>query len=638
MRVHRIALAAIVGSLFLLAVLPAPTAYWAGADAWSPSFLLLSNWVNDSVLVYTGVPIANASFDGLRNYPPSMTNFYLGPYGIIPINLTFDGPYSQEAFLTLNNTVVSEGAYGTLEFMTPPATPYVVVIGRLSAAYNFTLSGSGNWSVVNEHVAVLRVSRSNFTVTVTLCSNVSIVGARGGLAVISPPGGLYLVISLGSTCPGSISSLISLNAQRVSQWLARSREPKRLPPQLASEYFLSLLVIKDDQNPYLGTFAASPSPLYLHTWVRDSAFAAMALQAAGHYGSALKYWEWMAHAQRHGKTWYTRYDFYTGLPDESYAIPELDSLGLFEIGVYEYYLFTHNVTLLDAMAGALNETVSFQVSSIESSPLHLIPEDLSVWEDRSAYHFWTEAVNLLGLYDAREALGITGYNVTPIEMSASELNQSIFKYFWNGSAFYSALVPYVVFTQTGRELLPQPEAPYVSSSSILPLAMGPALWPANAASTDVSSVLRGLWNQECGGLARFSGDTYHYNSYLYDSSEPEPPWTLTTMFLAYYYAVEGNTTGAEALLSWAVAHSQHGLLPEAVDPRYGNPLPTTSPLTWSSAIYVLTVLALARGGGTVNGVFVVAGVVAAVLIVTYALQRVGVRRLRRLEDSSQGPP
>lgn len=65
---------------------------------------------------------------------------------------------------------------------------------------------------------------------------------------------------------------------------------------------------------------------------------------------------------------------------------------------------------------------------------------------------------------------------------------------------------------------------------------------------------------------------------------------ITTLFLAMYYDDVGNYTGVYNILAWCIEHSQHGLLPEAIDPRLGYPLPTTSPLTWSAAMYVLTAL------------------------------------------------
>jgi len=40
----------------------------------------------------------------------------------------------------------------------------------------------------------------------------------------------------------------------------------------------------------------------------------------------------------------------------------------------------------------------------------------------------------------------------------------------------------------------------------------------------------------------------------------------------------------------AYDHSQHGLLPEAVNPKPKYPLPTTSPLTYSSTMFVIVAL------------------------------------------------
>ncbi len=335
------ALAAVLVIVLLLApLLKIGNAFWAGMNSYYPSFLLLSNWVNDSILVITGVPIRNSTLNELRNSPFSLTNIYLGPYGILPLNLTLEGPFSSSARLNLNNTVTAEGGYGLLEVVIPPYTPYILLLASLTSPYNFTVDTSAAFSV-GKGMAVI-----NASLQVLLCSNDTLTGSGNRIVIEAGRGVSYVLISLGGRCPSNIGELLELNDQRVDEWLSRSMRPPSIPPELAKEYFLSLLVVKDDQNPYLGTFAASPSPLYLYNWVRDSSFAAMALQASGHYSSALKYWLWMAKAERRDGAWFTRYNFYTGAPDESYAFPEYDSLGLFEVGVYNYYYYTHNVSFL----------------------------------------------------------------------------------------------------------------------------------------------------------------------------------------------------------------------------------------------------------------------------------------------------
>ncbi|WP_253822986.1 hypothetical protein [Acidianus sp. RZ1] len=52
----------------------------------------------------------------------------------------------------------------------------------------------------------------------------------------------------------------------------------------------------------------------------------------------------------------------------------------------------------------------------------------------------------------------------------------------------------------------------------------------------------------------------------------------------------GKYDEALTLMYWAYYHSQHDLLTEAIDSKYSYSLPTTSPLTWSSAMFVLVAL------------------------------------------------
>ena len=606
----------------------------------SPSFLMLSNWVNDSFLVMTGIPIENASLDGLVDTEPMITNFYLGPVGLLPIELTFNAGFSRRAFLGLNNTVViySDSGY-ELQNLAPPGTTKLLSLVAAEKQLNAYVNISAGATVTQAQNGVVTYM-SAYNLRVYLCTNGSVsYVSRPNYTVISislPKGQSYVELSLNSTCNPNVGDLINYNAVRVDEWLMSSRRPLGLSSQaLASEYYLSLLVLKDDQNPYLGTFAASPSPIYLYSWVRDSSFAAMALQKSGHLDSALKYWLWLLKAPQYGNgVWYTRYNFYTGAPDSSFGIPELDSVGIVEVGIYQYFMLTHNVTFLEEALPLLNKSVSAQVSWILGSKLHLVPEDLSVWEDRLGYHFWTQAFNYLGLVDAAYLLSYLGYNTSPAIKAASLLKESVIKHFWNGTAFYSDMTSEVLFTQNGSELVLTPQAPLLSSSSILPLALNLSAWPGYAVSSDVKSVLKSLWNPSVGGLARFYGDNYHYNEYLFDSSGPMPPWVITTLFLGLYYSESGNYSGATSALSWAYAHSQHGLLPEAVDPKSGLPLPTTSPLTWSSAMYVLVSLNISPRSGFSRGLYyaVSAALLTIVVIVAYILQRRSASRIRSLES------
>ncbi len=538
-----------------------------------PSYLLLSNWKNISIWIPTGIQVINRGLNGFPLYNASIRNIYLGGKGILNLTVCL-GINTREAYLQLNNTVLLK-SNNSVCVLLPPYTSSILLLYKVKIPFNITIKSNSTWIHLDHY----------FTNNISwLITNGTVHVNKSALVINFNKGKYYVEISLLTSPCKNISHLIYLNDKYVGSWLNKSIVPRYLPSSLLREYYISLLVLKDDQNPYLGDFAASPSPVYLYSWVRDSSFAAIALQDSGHYLSALKYWLWMANATslKNG-TWYTRYNFYSGKPCIGFGIPELDSLGIFELGVYNLYNLTHNISFIDEIKPRLNEIINYQTHEILDSRFHLIPEDLSVWEDRLAYHFWTEAFNDLGL----EEMNKLGFNVSYEEKL---LNESIMKYFWRDGYFASALEVSVLF-EDGKEVeVLCPMAPAIDSATLLPLDMGYLPLTSNYTKQDVSTVLSNLTVN--GGLSRFPDDLYHYSESLYDSCEPSPPWVITTMFEALYYAKIGETNSSIELLYWAYNHSQQGLLPEAVAPIKGYPLPTTSPLTWSSAMFIIVSLNL----------------------------------------------
>ncbi|GAB6944393.1 glycoside hydrolase family 15 protein [Vulcanisaeta sp. JCM 14467] len=554
-------------------------------NASSPSYLLLSNWRNLSIYVSTGYPIPKPVLNGESSGPPSILQVFYGQYGLLGINVTIINlGNTSEAYLTLNNTVVIKGSNGEVSIFIPPNYTTITIIARSGSQLTIDVSmpASYTYQVINDTFIVIK---SPLLFSIYSGSGIA-VRSVDGWTVLSVSGNYtYLVLNLGGESVIPINELMSINNKEISEWLELARKPK-LSGALLTEYYLSLLLLMDDQNPVTGEFVASPEPVYLYSWVRDSSFAAMALQAAGYYEPAMKYWLWMCSAQNLSGTWYTRYNFWYGTPDRTFGIPEYDSIGLFQIGVWQFYEDTHNKTFLLAVLPCLNKSLNWELMSIRENN-GLIPKDLSIWESNYAYNFWTQAIDDLGLYVSAQIYRVLGLNNTGILRAADELNATIQRYFYTGKFYSQAITSTVVYTASGSQATYAPNG-IPDSSVILPITMG-LINPCSArAVSTVNTVARALMVN--GGLARFPGDDYHYDSSLYDSTAPDPPWLITTLFLAMYYEDVGNYTGAYNLLTWCVEHSQHGLLPEAVDPRLGYPLPTTSPLTWSAAMYVLAAL------------------------------------------------
>jgi GH15 family glucan-1,4-alpha-glucosidase len=100
-------------------------------------------------------------------------------------------------------------------------------------------------------------------------------------------------------------------------------------------------------------------------------------------------------------------------------------------------------------------------------------------------------------------------------------------------------------------------------------------------------------NAGVGGIARYEGDLYQRPA---DRNEAVPgnPWFICTLWLAQWHIARAkepsDLRSALSLLEWAISKAlPSGVLAEQVDPFTGQPL-SVSPLTWSHATFVTTVL------------------------------------------------
>ncbi|QQS59539.1 glycoside hydrolase family 15 protein [Candidatus Peregrinibacteria bacterium] len=101
-----------------------------------------------------------------------------------------------------------------------------------------------------------------------------------------------------------------------------------------------------------------------------------------------------------------------------------------------------------------------------------------------------------------------------------------------------------------------------------------------------------------GGLARFARDPYQFDHQLSYERYTGNPWIITTLWEAEYRIKMAKTKDdlaeAEKTLLWATERaSSAGMLPEQVHPETGEHL-FVSPLTWSHATFIDTVLAFAE--------------------------------------------
>ena len=89
-----------------------------------------------------------------------------------------------------------------------------------------------------------------------------------------------------------------------------------------------------------------------------------------------------------------------------------------------------------------------------------------------------------------------------------------------------------------------------------------------------------------GGVLRYEHDNY----FLTKPESLGNPWIVSSLWLAQYYAGNGNFEGARSLLDWSLSReASSGALSEQFDPATGAPL-SVSPLVWSHAELINTIL------------------------------------------------
>ena len=575
-----------------------------------PSYLLLNNFVNNSIWVSTGVPDSYLGspydYESLSIQTMDLNNTTL------PVQAYFDsGQATSSANLTANNTIMVKTSKSTVYLIDPPYENQfgAVQISNTSGNDSIQMTGVYSYSTGSDSIYIdtspgLYIHYSNAKASVSTGSNSMTI------SIITGPGTSHITFSGSQNSEMNSTQMFSVNQRNIDSWLEKGIQPQ-LYGKLRTEYNMSLLLVKDDQNPMTGEIAASPSPVYLYTWVRDGSFSAMSLQDAGHIQSALKYWKWMASEQGNdinNGTWQTRFDFWTGSVSTDWIAPEYDSVGLFQMGIYNLFEITHNISMVSSFLNDINYSLAFEEKSIAT--YGLIPEDHSIWEQQLGYYFWTQSIDDIGMKDGIMLLSQTEHpsfimpgmppvppgsqqKLQELETNYTLLTGNILKDFYADGIFAQYITP--VSSQYPGDS--QPATYYLmnntpDASQILPIAMGFVNPNSPLSQSVVSNVVSILENHKVGGLPRYYNDLYHYTAYggYLQSSGPSPPWIITTLFLGDYDESVGNMSGALSIISWAANHTQSGLLPEAIDPNFGTIIASTSPLTWSSAMYVMVSL------------------------------------------------
>lgn len=377
------------------------------------------------------------------------------------------------------------------------------------------------------------------------------------------------------------SHWIKRTREAYEAWLAKGQQPSGLSKEALQLYRNSLVLMKNSQNPGLGTFVASFHPAYGYkVWARDAIFNAMAMDVAGYYDEADLHWKWIVNADlRPNGAFHTCYDFYTG-QIRDFVEPQLDSAGAFMLGAWLHYRAglgerfgrkeesVGNGTMSRserARAFLASETLlhrlryfeNYFISNIGYGGLTL--PDYSIWEESSdqrtgaplptAYYAFTQGMVYGGLVSAalmEKALNLHQREKL-VRARANDLREAIRTNLWcpGGNDGESGYYYRSIWSDSNK-----PDARIdASSSSILFTGLEHVRSDSSAKSTGrfeshLRTVIANLTRlQE--GIARYDGDLFFYASRFdpggREVGAPSPPWGVTTMFTAWCEALLANS-------------------------------------------------------------------------------------------------
>ena len=390
-------------------------------------------------------------------------------------------------------------------------------------------------------------------------------------------------------------------------WLRmHMRDLKELPQKVSDLYKRSLLTIRTQIDDGGAIIAANDSDVtsdvrdtYSYMWPRDGALTTNALNKAGYLDLPRAFFQFCA--QVHSREGYLLHKYN---PDGSLASSWLpwmvdgekhlpiqeDETSLVLWALWEHFSRFGDVEFIRPLYRSLICPLADFITDFRDKESGLPLPSYDLWEERRGILSWTAASTWGGLNAAENFTRAFGEieRAEKYHKAAAEIKRGSEKYLWQPTLMRFARM-------INRNLDGSWDIDATIDASLVGLwqfGMFPPDHPKIVQT--MKAIQKELWVQtEVGGVARYTNDYYHQVSQDI-TKVPGNPWFICTLWLAEWYAVtakhQDELKPSLDLLVWVAEHAlPSGILAEQVDP-YTDQALSVSPLTWSHAAYVSTVL------------------------------------------------
>jgi GH15 family glucan-1,4-alpha-glucosidase/ferredoxin len=389
----------------------------------------------------------------------------------------------------------------------------------------------------------------------------------------------------------------------------------------------SLLIVRTQIDNDGAIIAANDSDImqfsrdtYSYMWPRDGALVADALDLAGFPDVARSFYSFCQRTITDEGFFYHKYNP-DGSPASSWhpwvlkgqrSMPiQEDETALVVWALWRHYYKYRDIEFIRPMWVDIVQKAAEFMMRYRDARTGLPLPSYDLWEERWGVHAFTVATVHAGLKAARNFAVCFGdrERAEAFDRAAEEIRAGAAKYLFSDklNRFVRRLVPKdgvappddESYRETSQ-LRPDEVAEFYEVDETLDASLY-AIYKFHLFDADdprVRATMRAvedkLWvKTRVGGVARYENDYYHRVSNDI-ASVPGNPWFICTLWLADYFITRAQTTAelktALPIFEWTASHAlESGVLAEQVNPYTNQPI-SVSPLTWSHATVVSTVI------------------------------------------------